>query len=98
MRGVIFIYYFSLSPSRKIGSPAPPHENGKINYGATSISELMEGPLVADIPRSVCLARIGGRLLIEIDFGTRPVSSLTSSLSHLFLVVRPDGGEDVYIT
>lgn len=50
----------------------------------------MEGPLEADIPRSACLARIGGRLLIEIDFGTGPVSN-----PLLSAVVRADGGRDV---
>lgn len=34
----------------------------------------MEGPLESDMLRSERLARIGGRLLIEIDFGTELVS------------------------
>lgn len=46
----------------------------------------MEGPLGADIPRSACLARIGGRLLIEIDFGAGSVSK-----PLLSPVVRADG-------
>jgi len=35
--------------------------------------------LETDIPRSACLARIGGRLLIEIDFGTETVLSPTKT-------------------
>lgn len=35
----------------------------------------MKGPLETDIPWSRCLARIGGWLLIEIDFGMESVSS-----------------------
>jgi len=54
--------------------------SGKMNYGAASIririnKEVTRKKKLIYMPQSACLARIGGRLLIEIDFGTGPVSS-----------------------